>query len=232
MYLCALTAFLGAGVTYLLTPKYGSEELSLGEDNYLMLEHDCMRPSPEDLTLWETQRMKRAKSSQHLLQALEIIEGTVYLPNEDSITPKSSSKTRSLDNRGSGGGGSYAEAARLGAKTAASAAASTSTTDRTSDGRREGADVEADVVRFFAIYTLVVYHNITLSSPFVFFLYHPIHPSIPRTRKAAWWTVDRRTAIRSPSVDNIYMHTHSNLWCSGKINSLILLNLLLFFILK
>ena len=130
MYLCALTAFLGAGVTYLLTPKYGSEELSLGEDNYLMLEHDCLRPSPEDLMMWETERMKRARSSSHLLQAMEVIEGSVHMPHEDNISSSGSdgrsSRTRSFDIRGNGSGN--------GAKTASSG--------------REEANVEADVVRF------------------------------------------------------------------------------------
>ena len=154
MYLCALTAFLGAGVTYLLTPKYGSEELSLGEDNYLMLEHDCMRPRPEDLMMWETDRLKRARSSQQLLQATEVIEHSVDLPHEgssnsssgDSSATMTSSMKRSLDNmgNGSGSGSSNAEAARRGAKTASS---SSSAAARSPDGRREGSDVEADVVR-------------------------------------------------------------------------------------
>ena len=165
MYLCAVTAFLGAGVTYLLTPKYGSEELSLGEDNYLMLEHDCLRPSPKDLMMWETERIKRVRSSQQLLQATEVIEGSVHMPHEDISRPPS--KMRSLDSRGSGKGANAA-----------------------SSGSREDANVEADVVRLTCRMLLLHISHLflsllsSLSFSFIFCI-PSIHSFMIRTRKVA-----------------------------------------------
>jgi hypothetical protein len=38
MFLCAFVAFLGAGVTYIFTPRYGAVELE-SEEQYIQLEH-------------------------------------------------------------------------------------------------------------------------------------------------------------------------------------------------
>ena len=69
MFLCAFIAFLGATVTYYLTPKYGAHELEV-EDSYLLLEHSFLQPSAADLAALEV-----AKESKGQGMMFEVVEG-------------------------------------------------------------------------------------------------------------------------------------------------------------
>ena len=70
MFLCAFIAFLGAGVTYLFTPKYGALELEI-EENYLLLEHPCLLPSAADLMQLETS--KESKGQGMMFEVVEAV---------------------------------------------------------------------------------------------------------------------------------------------------------------
>lgn len=134
MYLCSAIAIVGAAVTYVLTPRYGAAELAVGEDSYLALEHECLRPTPEDLASWETVRLQRSKSS----QMLQVLEGVV---DADNITgPSISAKgEREGDARSSGDDAATTTAQQMGA-------ARRSVEETRSEREREREqDVEADV---------------------------------------------------------------------------------------
>jgi hypothetical protein len=59
MFICSIIAVLGAVVTHLFIPRYDGSDLEI-EDNYLLLEHNCLIPSAEDLELLRLGREARA----------------------------------------------------------------------------------------------------------------------------------------------------------------------------
>ncbi len=59
MFICSFIAVLGAVVTHLFIPRYDGSDLET-EDNYLLLEHNCLIPSAEDLELLRLGREARA----------------------------------------------------------------------------------------------------------------------------------------------------------------------------
>jgi hypothetical protein len=61
MFLCALIAFLGAVVTHYFTPRYGAEELE-SEDEYILLEHEFLRPPEEQIRMLELSKVAKANA--------------------------------------------------------------------------------------------------------------------------------------------------------------------------
>ena len=139
MYLCSVIAMLGALVTYLLTPKYSAEELSAGEDNYLALEHEWLRPNAQDLASWEAVRLQRSKSS----QMLQVVEDVVDVVDADELTGHSHSHSHTISSKESNRVNESGTGASISSGTTQQAILESRSLVEAGGGREQ--DVEADV---------------------------------------------------------------------------------------
>jgi hypothetical protein len=68
-FICAAVAVLGALVTYFFIPTYGARDLE-DPDVYLALDHDCVRPSDQTITVMR--QTMQAKAAPYTM--IEIID--------------------------------------------------------------------------------------------------------------------------------------------------------------
>jgi PHS family inorganic phosphate transporter-like MFS transporter len=88
---CSGLSLLGALVTYLFTPKYGSQELE-DEYDYIQLEHECLRPTIEQQSLLSATKLSDRLKSFSDLAELASAAGNPFV----DISSASSLKSRSV----------------------------------------------------------------------------------------------------------------------------------------
>jgi len=76
MLACSVVAALGALCTLLFTPRYGAADLE-DENGYIPLEHECLRPSEDEMAYLQALRDARS------FKMVEVIDYQTYLPEPD-----------------------------------------------------------------------------------------------------------------------------------------------------